>query len=81
MPSALLSQIERSLDQLTHKERLRLMEQLAHHLLAETTDNSDNEKNSFTGQLERMAADPQIIAEVKKIHREFILTDSDGLEC
>ena len=81
MPSAILNQIEESLDQLSHKEQLWLIEQLAHHLREDTTDSDNIEQAYFEKQLEKMATDPEIQAELRKIDREFISTETDGLEC
>ena len=38
------------------------------------------EQAHFEKQLEKMATDPEIQAELRKIDREFISTESDGLE-
>lgn len=80
MPSAILNQIEETINQLSHKEQLLLIEQLAHHLREDTIDSDDIEQAHFEKQLEKMATDPEIQAELRKIDREFISTESDGLE-
>ncbi len=78
MSSTVLSQIERTINRLSHDERLWLIEQLAHNLRevgSDTVEHAD-----FESQLEEMAMDPEIQAELREINREFAVTESDGLE-
>ena len=79
MPSDTLNQIEETINQLSHKEQLWLIEQLAHHLREDTIESDNNEQANFNNQLALMATDPEIQAELRKIDREFIVTESDGL--
>ena len=67
MPSATLNQIEETINQLSHKEQLWLIEQLVHHLRENTIESNDNEQANFNDQLVLMAADPEIQAELRKV--------------
>jgi hypothetical protein len=79
MASAMLSEIERSISHLSHDEQLLLIEQLAHHLRQDTSNEKESGQITFENQLAAMADDPQIQAETKKINKEFLETESDGL--
>ena len=80
MPSTVLSQIEKTISQLSHDEQLWLIEELAHYLREETTKNEAAEQAAFESQLVAMASDPEIRAELQEIEREFVATETDGLE-
>ena len=80
MHSPVLGQIEKIIGLLSRDEQLWLIEQLAHRLLEETMKSDKVEQATFESQLATMATDPQIIAELQKIDREFAVTEEDGLE-
>ena len=75
-----LSQIEKTIDHLSRKEQLWLIEQLAHRLREDTIKSDAVEQATFETQLAAMAKDPEIRAELQKIDREFAVTEADGLE-
>ena len=75
-----LSQIEKTIDHLSRKEQLWLIEQLAHRLREDTIKSDAVEQATFETQLATMAKDPEIRAELQKIDREFAVTEADGLE-
>jgi len=79
MPSTVLSQIEKTISQLSHDEQLWLIEKLAHHLREETTKNKAGKQAAFEHQLVAMASDSEIRAELQKIEREFVAMEIDGL--
>jgi hypothetical protein len=78
MSSTVLSQIERTISHLSYDEQLWLIEQLAHNLREVGSDSV--EQAAFESQLAAMATDPEIQAELQEIHREFAVTEADGLE-
>ena len=80
MHSPVLSQIEETIDHLSHEEQLWLIEQLAHRLREDTMKSDAVESATFESQLVAMATDPEIRTELQKIDREFAVTEADGLE-
>jgi len=76
MSSAVLSEIENKISQLSREEKLWLIERLAHNL----RQRAPKDQSILEGQLAAMASDPEIQSELKKIDEEFVLTESDGLE-
>ena len=80
MPSPVLSQIEKAIDYLSREERLWLIEQLAHRLQEDLMKSDTVEQATFESQLVEMAADPEMRAELRRIDREFAVTEADGLE-
>ena len=79
MPSTVLSQIEKTISQLSHDEQLWLIEKLAHHLREEAMKNEAGEQAAFERQLVAMASGSEIRAELQKIEQEFVATETDGL--
>jgi len=79
MSSTVLSQIEKTISQLSHDEMLWLIEKLAHHLREETTKNEAGEQDAFESQLVAMVSDSEVRVELQKIEREFVATEIDGL--
>jgi hypothetical protein len=74
MISHTVQEIERSIRTLSLEEQLWLLERIARQV---------REKNQFANmqqQLEAMAKDPDIIAEIAVINDEFALAEMDGLE-
>ena len=80
MPSQVLSQMEKTISQLSGKEQLWLIEQLAHRLRENLIKSDTVEESAFETQLVAMAMDPEVRAESQKIDQEFAVTESDGLE-
>ena len=78
MSSTVLSQIERTISNLSYDEQLWLIEQLAHNLRKVESDSV--EQTAFESRLAEMATDPEIQAELQEIDREFAATEADGLE-
>ena len=79
MPSAVLNQIEESVNRLSRKEKLWLIEQIAHRLRGGSMKSNTWEQHTFKDQLVAMASDPEIQTELQKINQEFAITESDGL--
>jgi hypothetical protein len=75
MNTPVLSQIEKSINQLSLDEQLWLMEQLARRIRENTLKQS-----VWDNQLVAMAADPEIQNELQKIGEEFAFAEADGLE-
>lgn len=71
-----LSQIEKSINQLSRESQLLLVERIIHSLRKSGLKDQSNLDN----QLSAMAADPEIKIESQKIKEEFAITESDGLE-
>ncbi len=69
-----LTKIEKELIQLPYNEQLWLMERMARQLRDSSARFSEAE-----GQLAAMAADPEIVREVRAIDEEFRSTEMDGL--
>jgi hypothetical protein len=69
-----LSRLEREITQLAQDEQLWLIERLAHRLQRTGTRQSEGES-----ELAAMAADPEIIRELRAIDREFAIAEADGL--
>jgi len=80
MRSAVLNQVEETISQLSRREQLWLIEQLAHHLREGSMKIATRERPTFKDQFVAMASDPQIQMELQKIDREFAITEADGLE-
>ena len=80
MLSPVLSQIEKTISHLSREKQLWLIEQLAHRLREDSMKSKIVEQAAFESQLAAMAMDPEIRAELKKIEREFAVTELDGLE-
>jgi hypothetical protein len=76
MNVSILSQIEKSVRQLSWDEQLWLIERLT-HLLRESIS---KEPDTFARQLVAMASDREIQDELQQINQEFVLTEADGLE-
>ena len=68
-----LTRLETEITQLAQDEQLWLIERLAHRLQREDPDSDEQ------SQLAAMAADPQIIRELRAIDREFSVAEADGL--
>lgn len=75
MNSSGLSQIEREISQLSREEQLRLIERIVHRLRK-----SNKERVDLDSQLVSMAHDPEIREEMKRIEKEFNITETNGLE-
>jgi len=80
MLSPVLSQIEKVIGHLSREEQLWLIGQLAHRLREDSMKSDLVKQTVFESQLAAMATDPEIGAELKKINREFAVTEADGLE-
>lgn len=76
MNSSGLSQIERKISQLSREEQLRLIERIVHHL----RKRNNKERSDFDSQLVSMAHDPEIREEMRRIEKEFNITETNGLE-
>jgi hypothetical protein len=75
MHASILSQIEERITQLPVDEQLWLIERVAQRLREYM-----RKQRTLDAQLVAMAADPDIQRELHKIHEEFAVTESDGLE-
>ena len=75
MTSAILSQIEAQINQLSIDEQLWLVGRIAQRIREHVLQH-----NVFEKQLVAMAADSDIQRELQKIEDEFAGTESDGLE-
>ena len=71
-----LTQIESSIQRLSLQEQLRLLEWMVQTIRTHTLF----EPNSLEKELAEMAADPEIIRELKAIEEEFSFAEADGLE-
>ena len=80
MPSVVLNQVEEAISRLSREEQLWLIEQLAHHLRKGSTKGEERAQYAFKSQLIAMSSDSEIQTELKKIDREFTITEADGLE-
>ena len=76
MNQSVLSQIEDTFKRLSVPEQLLLIERLVHQM----HQNTLQQGNDSDGQLELMAADPEIQNELNKIEQEFAYVEADGLE-
>lgn len=76
MDSSELIDIEQKIRELSQKEKLWLIERLAHNL----RESSLNDKDIVENQLAAMARDPEIRKELMQINEEFAVADLDGLE-
>jgi len=76
----ILSQIEQSINSLSYDELLYLLEKIVRNLKLKSPDRVVTDKLSFEKQIEMMATDPEIQAELHKIDQEFVATQMDGLE-
>ena len=79
MSSVVLSEIEKTVSHLHPNEQLQLIEQLVHHLREDLLKSDDVEQATFERELAAMAADSEIRNELKKIDKEFVVTEADGL--
>ena len=75
MNMPVLTQIQENINRLSSGEQLWLIEWLARRVREKTEAQSVWEK-----QLADMAADPEIISELRKIDAEFASAEVDGLE-
>ena len=77
MNQSVLSQIEDTFKRLSVPEQLLLIERLVRQM----HQNTAQQGNDLDGQLELMAADPEIQNELNKIEQEFdrVMTDSPDL--
>lgn len=80
MPSQTLTQIEKVIARLSREEQLWLIEGLVHRLQEGSIKRDVAEQTAFESQLTKMAKDPEIRDELRKIEREFALTEIDGLD-
>jgi len=71
-----LTQIESSIQRLSLQEQLRLLEWMVQTIRTHTLF----EPNSLEKELAEMAADPEIMRELKAIEEEFSFAEADGLE-
>jgi hypothetical protein len=76
MKRGVLDEIEKRIDKLTPDEQLYLIEQLARKVRGSRPKRRPLRKENLAA----MAADPQILAELRKIDEEFRGTEADGLE-
>ena len=76
MNMPILSEIEISIEKLSLKDQLWLMERLVQRIRASTIQLEDQ----FEADLVAMANDPQIQEELQKISEEFAYADGDGLD-
>lgn len=74
MSDLALSQIEKSIDDLSTDEQLRLISRVAEKLRK-----SGENGARFDLQLEQMAADEQIRSEMRAIEKDFAATEMDSL--
>lgn len=65
------SQIERTIDRISHDEQLWLIEQFAHYLREESLESDAVEQIAFEIQLADMATDSEIRAELQEIAKHF----------
>jgi len=81
MISLTLQEMERSMSTLSLEEQLWLLERIA-RLVREKqqTANKFADEKYIQQQLEAMARDPDIIAEIAAINDEFAVALDDGLE-
>ena len=70
--SKVISEIEKKIDQLSHQERLWLIERLARSL----RESSTKDQSILESQLDAMASDPEIQRELKTINREFAVYEN-----
>jgi hypothetical protein len=71
---AALTELERTIQQLSHDERLWLLERLIQGL------RRGSKSGDVDALLAQMAADPEIRRELAAIEAEFAPTEMDGLE-
>jgi len=76
MNMPILSEMENSIEKLSLKDQLWLMERLVQRIRASTIQLEDQ----FEADLVAMANDPQIQEELQKISEEFAYADGDGLD-
>ncbi len=76
MNMPILSEMENSIEKLSLKDQLWLMERLVQRIRASTIQLEDQ----FEADLVAMANDPQIQEELQKISEEFAYADADGLD-
>ena len=75
-----LNEIEGMISRLSRRDQLWLVERLVQRLREDSERESSLSKADFGEQLRRMAADPQIRAELQQINLEFTVAEKDGLE-
>ena len=68
--------IEKKIYQLTREEQLWLIERMVHRL----RKNNEKERSTLDSQLDAMAHDTEIQAELRQIEKEFVFAETDGLE-
>jgi len=76
MNSLGLLQIERKINQLSREEQLWLLERIVHRL----RKSNIKERSNLDNQLASLAHDPEIQVEMRRIEKEFALTETNGLE-
>jgi hypothetical protein len=76
MNTAMLTEIEKHLDELSLDEQFWLLERLVQRLRSR----SAVERKGWEEDLVAMAADPDIQREIRQIDAEFRVTERDGLE-
>lgn len=76
MSNSVLAQLEDGFKQLSTSEQQQLIERLVHHFHQATV----KENKDTDDELARMAADPQIQTELRRIEQEFSYAEADGLE-
>ena len=74
MNSSGLTQIEKKISQLSREEQLRLIERIVHRLRKSNKKSAD-----LDSQLAAMAHDPEIREEMRRIEKEFNITETNGL--
>lgn len=70
----ILSKIEESINQLPVDQQLQLIERVAQRIRGHM-----GSKEAIEDQLAKLAADPQIQDELRKVDEEFASTEVDGL--
>lgn len=73
-------QIEQSINNLAREKQLLLVERIIHNIrFSAAPDTNTPTPETLEKQLENMANDPEIQAEIKRINQEFMITEMDGL--
>ena len=76
MATPVSNDIEREFARLSPEDQLSLLERLVH----QTKVSATSRQTALESELEKMASDPQMQAELERISSEFAGTESDGLE-
>lgn len=80
MISQQVLELERAILALNLEEQQWLLERITRQVLQKTGVNQFANSSYIEAQIEAMANDPQIQAEISAIDREFAVTEMDGLE-